>query len=176
MDGGCHPFPAGSGCAGAQPDVVWSVDADIPVSKIQSMSEVVAASMEERRFNMLLLALFAGLALALAAVGVYGLTSYAVTQRTHEIGVRMALGAETRHVLALIVGEGFRLTLIGTAGGVAAAMGLTRLMSTMLFVRPTDVTTYATVAGVLAVVSLAAVMFQRGGGRRVDPMVALRNE
>ena len=121
--------------------------------------------------------MFAGLALALAAVGVYGLTSYSVTQRTHEIGVRMALGAETRHVLALIVGEGFRLTLIGTAIGIAAAVGLTRLMSTMLFgVRATDVTTYATVAGVLAVVSLAAGYIPARRAANVDPMVALRDE
>jgi len=161
----------------AAKNVVWSVDAAIPVSKVQSMSEVVAASMDERRFNMLLLALFAGLALALAAVGVYGLTSYAVTQRTHEIGVRMALGAETRHVLALIVGEGFRLTLIGTAIGVVAAIGLTRLMSTMLFgVRPTDAATYASVAGLLAAVSVAAGYIPARRAANVDPMVALRDE
>jgi putative ABC transport system permease protein len=157
--------------------VVWSIDGDIPISKIQNMSDVVAASMEERRFNMLLLALFAGLALALAAVGVYGLTAYAVTQRTHEIGVRMALGADTRHVLALIVGEGFRLTLIGTAIGIAAAVGLTRLMSTMLFgVRPTDVATYVTVAGLLAMVSLVAGYLPARRAANVDPMVALRDE
>jgi putative ABC transport system permease protein len=158
-------------------NVVWSVDGDIPISKIQTMSAVMASSMDERQFNMLLLALFASLALALAAVGVYGLTSYAVTQRTHEIGVRIALGAEARHVLALVLGEGLRLTLIGTAIGIAAAVGLTRLMSTMLFaVRPTDVTTYATVAGLLGLVSLAASYLPARRAASVDPMIALRDE
>jgi len=137
----------------------------------------MASSMDERQFNMLLLALFAALALALAAVGVYGLTSYAVTQRTHEIGVRMALGAEARHVLALVLGEGLRLMLIGTAIGITAAVALTRLMSTMLFaVRPTDVTTYATVAGLLGLVSFAASYLPARRAATVDPMVALRDE
>ena len=158
-------------------NVVWSVDGDIPISKIQTMSAVMASSMDERQFNMLLLALFAALALALAAVGVYGLTSYAVTQRTHEIGVRMALGAEARHVLALVLGEGLRLMLIGTAIGITAAVALTRLMSTMLFaVRPTDVTTYATVAGLLGLVSFAASYLPARRAATVDPMVALRDE
>jgi len=161
----------------AAKNVVWSVDGGIPVSKVQSMSEVMASSMEERRFNMQLLALFAGLALVLAAVGIYGLISYAVAQRTHEIGVRMALGAEARHVLALIVGEGARLTLIGTAIGVVAAIGLTRLMASMLFqVRPTDVATYAAVAGLLGGVSLLASYVPARRAAKVDPMVALRNE
>jgi putative ABC transport system permease protein len=161
----------------AAKNVVWSADAGIPVSKIQSMSDVMASSMEERRFNMQLLALFAGLALALAAVGIYGLISYAVAQRTHEIGVRMALGAETRHVLALVVGEGFRLTLIGAAIGVAAAVGLTRLMASMLFeVKPTDVTTYVAVAGLLGCVSLLASYVPARRAAKVDPMVALRDQ
>ena len=163
--------------ARAAKNVVWSVDPAIPVSKVETMSEVMTESMAERRFNMLLLSLFAGLALALAAVGVYGLTSYAVTQRTHEIGIRMALGAEPRQVLGLMVGEGFRLTVMGTVIGAAAALGLTRLMASLLFeVRPTDSGTYTVMATVLALVSLVASYIPARRAAKVDPMVALRNE
>jgi putative ABC transport system permease protein len=161
----------------AAKNVVWSVDPGIPVSKVRTMPEVMVASMAERRFNTLLLALFAGLALVLAAVGIYGLTSYSVTQRTHEIGIRMALGAEPRHVLGLMVGEGFRLTVIGMAIGAAAALALTRLMASLLFeVRPTDLATYSAVAGLLAAVSIVASYIPARRAAKVDPMVALRNE
>jgi putative ABC transport system permease protein len=161
----------------AAKNVIWSVDGAIPVSKVQTMSEVMASSMDERRFNMQLMALFAGLALALAAVGIYGLISYAVAQRTQEIGIRMALGAEATDVLGLIVGEGLRLTLIGAAIGVVAAIGLTRLMASMLFeVRPTDLATYAAMAGLLVVVSLLASYIPARRAAKVDPMVALRYE
>jgi putative ABC transport system permease protein len=161
----------------ATKSVVWSVDSEIPVSKVRTMSEVMASSMDERRFYMQLLTLFAGLALVLAAVGTYGLISYGVAQRTHEIGVRMALGAESRHVFGLIVGEGAKLTLVGAGIGIVAAVALTRLMSSMLFdVRPTDVGTYAAVAGLLAAVSLLASYIPARRAAKVDPMVALRDE
>ena len=156
---------------------VWAVDPEIPVSKIRTMSSVMAESMAARRFNMLLLALFAGLGLALAVVGVYGLMSYSVTQRTHEIGIRMALGADRGDVLKLVVREGMWLTLAGTVAGLAASFGLTRLMESMLFeVRPTDVPTFAAVCALLAMVSLAAMALPAFRAASVDPMVALRYE
>jgi putative ABC transport system permease protein len=141
------------------------------------MSSVMAESMAARRFNMMLLTLFAALGLALAVVGIYGLMSYSVTQRTHEIGIRMALGADRGDVLKLVVREGMWLTLAGTLAGLAAAFGLTRLMESMLFeVRPTDLPTFGAVCLLLAVVSLAAMALPAFRAASVDPMVALRYE
>jgi putative ABC transport system permease protein len=166
-----------AGMTQAVKEGVWRVDSQLPLTKVQTMNEVAAASFEARRFNMLLLAIFAGLALVLAAVGIYGVMSYAVTQRTQEIGIRMALGAQASDVLKLIVRNGMILTLIGTAAGLAGAFALTRLMATMLFgVTPTDVGTFATVSLVLIVVALLACYLPARRATKVDPLVALRYE
>jgi putative ABC transport system permease protein len=156
---------------------VWSLDRQIPVSDIQSMNELMAVSLDQERFNMSLLGIFAALALILAAVGIYGLMAYAVSQRTHEIGVRVAVGAQQRDVLALVVREGAKLAFLGIAIGVAAAVGLTRLMASLLFdVKPTDPATFAGVAILLALVALAACYIPARRATRIDPMVALRYE
>jgi ABC-type antimicrobial peptide transport system permease subunit len=124
---------------------------------------------------MLLLVLFSVLALILAAVGIYGLMAYSVSQRTHEIGVRLAIGAQRRDVLRLVLRDGARLTFLGIALGIIAALALTRLMATLLFeVTPTDPATFAAVAILLAVVALAACYIPARRATRVDPMVALR--
>ena len=121
---------------------IWKVDSQLPVTRVETMSEVAAASFAARRFNMSLLTLFAGLALLLAAIGIYGVMSYAVTQRTQEIGIRMALGASTLDVLKLIIRNGMLLVILGVAFGLAGAFALTRLMATLLFgVTPTDALT-----------------------------------
>ena len=138
-------------------------------------SSDLAVSLAQQRFNMLLLALFAALALILAAVGIYGLMAYSVSQRTHEIGVRLAIGAQRRDVLRLVLRDGARLTLVGIAIGIIAALALTRLMASLLFeVTPTDPATFASVALLLAVVALAACYIPARRAARVDPMVALR--
>ncbi|MGB8473087.1 MAG: ABC transporter permease [Candidatus Acidiferrum sp.] len=156
---------------------VWSLDRQIPLSSIQSMNELMSVSLAQQRFNMLLLGLFAALALILSAVGIYGLMSYAVSQRTHEIGVRVAIGAQQRDVLGLIVGEGAKLAFFGIAFGIAAAFGLTRLMASLLFeVTPTDPATFVAVVVLLAAVALVACYIPARRATRVDPMVALRYE
>jgi putative ABC transport system permease protein len=156
---------------------IWSVDNQIPVSDIRPMTELMALSIARERFNMLLLTIFAALALALAAVGIYGLVSYAVSQRTHEIGVRVAVGAQRRDVLRLILRDGAKLALFGTAIGIVAAFGLTRLMASLLFeVKPTDPATFLTVAGLLCLVALLACYIPARRAMKVDPMVALRYE
>jgi putative ABC transport system permease protein len=154
---------------------VWSVDNQIPVSDILSMEDLMAVSLAQQRFNMLLLALFAVLALVLAAVGIYGLLAYSVSQRTHEIGVRLAIGAQPRDLLRLVLRDGAKLTLLGIAIGVISALALTHLMASLLFeVTPTDPATFAAVAALLAVVAFAACYIPARRASRVDPMVALR--
>ncbi len=156
---------------------VWSVDRQIPVSDIQSMDELMAVSVAQRRFTMMLLGTFAALALILAAVGIYGLIACFVSQRTHEIGVRIALGAQRRDVLRLVMGDGARMALAGIALGVAGALALTRVMASMLFeVKPADPATIALVAILLAIVALAACYIPARRAMRVDPMAALHYE
>jgi putative ABC transport system permease protein len=156
---------------------VWKVDSQLPLTKVQTMNEVAASSFAARSFNMLLLTIFAGLALVLAAVGIYGVMSYAVTQRTQEIGIRMALGARAPDVLKLIIRTGLTLTLIGVVIGLGGAVALTRLMTTLLFgVTPTDKLTFAVVSAVLILVALLACYLPARRATKVDPMEALRYE
>jgi len=156
---------------------IWRVDPQLPITKVQTMNEVSAASFDARRFNMLLLTLFAGLALVLAAVGVYGVMSYAVTQRTHEIGIRMALGAQVGNVMRLVMKSGLAIALVGVAIGLAGAFALTRLMRTLLFaVEPTDKVTFAGVSICLLLIALAACYIPARRATKVDPLQALRYE
>jgi putative ABC transport system permease protein len=156
---------------------IWKVDSQLPVTDVKTMNEVSAASFAARRFNMLLLAIFAGLALVLAAVGIYGVMSYAVTQRTQEIGIRMALGARASDVLKLVLRNGMTLTLLGVVIGVAGALALTRLLTTLLFgVTPTDKPTFIAVSAVLILVALLACYLPARRATKVDPLVALRYE
>jgi putative ABC transport system permease protein len=137
----------------------------------------VAGSLAARRLSMILLGVFAALALVLSCVGIYGVISYVVGQRTHEIGVRMALGAQSGDVMRLVVGEGARMALLGVAAGIAGALGLTHLMANQLFgVTPYDPLTFGVVAAVLTLVALLACYLPARRAVRVDPAVALRCE
>ncbi|MGB6899616.1 MAG: FtsX-like permease family protein, partial [Candidatus Acidiferrum sp.] len=168
---------ASSGLVDEAKKQIWSLDAQIPVSDVHTMDDLIAVSLAQQRFNMLLLGLFAALALILAAVGIYGAMAYAVNQRTHEIGIRTALGAQRRDVLRLVLGDGAKLVCFGIAIGIAGAIVLTRLMTTLLFeVKPTDPETFAIVPIVLAIVALAACYVPTRRAMRVDPMVALRHD
>jgi putative ABC transport system permease protein len=153
------------------------VDRDQPISDVRTMDERIGRSLSSRRFSMVLLALFAGLALTLAAVGIYGVVAYAVTERTHEIGVRVALGAQRRDVMAMVVGQGMTMTLVGTAIGVAASAALARLMSSLLFgVSAVDPATFVAIPLLLVAVALAACYVPARRAMRVDPLQALRSE
>jgi predicted permease len=152
-------------------------DKNIAIAKVSTLDDLVSSSITQQRFILLLLGCFAALALALAAVGIYGVMSYAVTQRTHEIGIRMALGAKTVDVLRLVVKGGMTLALIGVAIGLAGAFALTRMMATLLFeVTPTDASTYAIVSVGLLFVALLACYIPARRATKVDPLVALRYE
>jgi predicted permease len=156
---------------------VAAVDKDQPIFGIKTMRQVVDDSESTRRVTLVLLALFSALALVLAAIGVYGVMAYNVERRTQEVGIRVAFGAQKKDVLRLVLKEGTRLTLLGVAIGIAAALGLTRLMSALLFgVSPTDPLTFLGVAIVLTLVSFAACYIPARRATRVDLMVALRYE
>ncbi|PYV36363.1 MAG: permease [Acidobacteria bacterium] len=156
---------------------VWAVDKDQPISKVRTFKQLLSDSLSAQRFNMLLLSVFGLVGLFLAAAGVYGVLSYSVAQRIHEIGIRMALGAERRAVLKLIVGEGMVLALIGVGIGLIGALVLTRLMSGLLFgITATDRMTYVGVSLLLAGVALLACYIPARRATKVDPLVALRYE
>jgi putative ABC transport system permease protein len=157
--------------------VVRSVDPNLTAANVRQMTDVVAGTVAEPRFTMLLVSGFAMLALALAAVGIYGVIAYSVTQRTQEIGLRMALGAERSTVLSMVIREGLFVAAIGVGLGLAAAGLGSKLMADLLVgITPHDPTTFAGSAGVLVVVALAASYLPARRATRVDPMVALRSE
>jgi len=161
----------------AAQNVVWSVNKDVPLASVRTMQEVIANSVQRRRFSMLLLTIFAAVAMLLAAIGLYGVMSYAVAQRTKEIGIRMALGARRPDVLALVVRQGMTLVLMGIAAGTLLSLGMTRLISGMLFgITATDPLTFAGVAVLLGTVAFFANYLPARRAASVDPMVALRYE
>jgi len=156
---------------------VQAVDADLPVFGERTMEDVVAASVAERRFAMQLVTAFGVVALLLAAVGIYGVMAYSVNQRTREIGIRLALGANTRDIMGWVLKQGMWLTAIGVTAGLAGAVALTRLLRGLLFgVAPTDAITYAALALLLAFVALVACYIPARRATKVDPMIALRYE
>ena len=157
--------------------VILEVDPSQPVANIRTLDDVLAASVAQRRFTMTLLGGFAGAALLLAAIGLYGVIAYAVQQRAREIGIRMALGATRRDVLRLVLRQGLNLAGIGVVVGIAAALGLTRVLSKLLYeVKPIDLPTFTGVSLVLLIVALLASWLPARRAAKVDPMVALRYE
>jgi putative ABC transport system permease protein len=153
------------------------MDPEQPMAAIATMDQLLAGSLSRSRFTMLVLGVFAALALVLASVGIYGVIAYSVTQRTQEFGIRLALGASRRDVLRLVLGQGARLALLGISLGVIAALIITRLMATLLYgISASDPVTFTAVALLLAVVALAACYIPARRATRVDPIVALRYE
>jgi putative ABC transport system permease protein len=170
-----RPDP-GNLISGAQ-NAVWSVDKNVALANVRTMQDMIANSLARRKFAMLLLAIFAGLAVLLAAIGLYGVMSFSVAQRTREIGIRVALGAQRREVFRLVINQGMVFVGSGVAAGLVGAAGLTRLMSALLFgVSPTDVGTFSSVAFLLACIALLACWIPARRATRVDPVIALRTE
>jgi len=167
--------PASLGSAARQ--AILGIDREQPVSSAETFDEIVAKSTAQRRFSLLLMTVFAGAALALTAIGLYGVVSYFVSLRTHEIGVRLALGATRREILALVVGQGMRLALAGVGLGLVTAFAGMRLLSSLLFgISATDPLTFIAVATGVAAVTLCASAFPAWRAARVDPSAALRSE
>lgn len=158
-------------------NAIHQVDDAVPVRDVFTMDDVVEKSLSQPRFNMLLLGVFAGLALLLAAIGIYSVLSYSVRQRIPEIGIRLALGARVSDVLRMVVMEGMKPTLLGAAIGIVASLALGRLVASLIFqVKPTDPLTFIAVAAVLALIALLACIIPAYRASRVDPVIALRNE
>jgi len=158
-------------------DAIHQVGPDVPVLKVLSMDEVIAQSVSPQRFNVLLLSSFAGLALLLAAVGIYGVLSYTVRRRVREIGIRMALGATDSDVLKLVVADGMKPILLGVVIGLAAALALSRLITSLIFgVRPTDPLTFGAVAFILVAVGILANIVPAYTATRIEPVRTLRDE
>ena len=156
---------------------IWAVNKNLPFSSISTVDELVSRSLGERRFNLILLGAFAGIALTLAGIGIYGLISFSTSRRTHEIGVRIALGAQTRDIMTAVLKEGMLLTTAGLALGLIASIALTRLLSSLLFgITATDPLTFIAISLVLAGVALVACFVPARRATRVDPMIALRYE
>jgi len=163
--------------APAMKEIVWSFDRDLPISEVLTMEKVVADANAQPRFEMLLLGVFALLALALAAIGIYGVMNYAVARRTQEIGIRMSLGAGRLEVLRLVIRQAMLQALAGTAAGIAGSLLLSRLMAGLLYgVRSTDPATFGAVAAVLEVVAFVAIYVPARRAIRIQPVVALRHE
>jgi len=166
-----------AGLVASVKQAIANIDPDEPISNVRSMEEVLGASLGDWRFYMQLLGIFASVAILLAAVGIYGVMSYSVNERTHEIGIRIALGAQPADVLKLVTKMGLQLTCIGVAVGAALALGLARLITTFLYgVKPSDPITYVAVAFALAAVAFLACYVPARRATKVDPMVALRYE
>ncbi len=147
------------------------------VAGVQTLNQVIADSLAERRFSMILLGGFASVALLLATLGIYGVISYLVGQRTHELGIRLALGAGRKDILRLVLSHGMKMAVAGVVVGLLAAFGLTRLMATMLFgVGPTDPATFGVIAWILMVVAFVACYLPARRATKVDPLTALRSE
>jgi ABC-type antimicrobial peptide transport system permease subunit len=168
---------APSNAAAAITAAIHGMDAAQPVMQVETMEEMVADSISQQRFTMLLLAAFAGLALLLAAAGIYSVLSYSVRRRVREIGIRMALGAQISDVLRMVVVEGMKPTLLGLAIGLAGALALGRVLSKLVYgVSPADPATFAAVSALLAAVALAASIIPAARAARVEPVKTLHEE
>ncbi len=158
-------------------NAIWSIDRNLPISAVLTMDQVIADVNAQPRFEMLLLGVFGGIALILAAVGIYGVMSYSVSRRTREIGIRMSLGASRPDVLRMVLQQGMLQAVCGTAVGVAGALSLSKLMTKLLYgVRATDATTLAAVGLLLGLAALLATLVPARRATRIDPTVALRDE
>ena len=158
-------------------EIVGRVDKTQPIFRIATMEEVVNASVSTRRITLVLLGLFSGLALILAAIGIYGVVSYSITQRSKEIGIRIALGAQRGDVIRLVLTQGGKIAVAGIVIGSAAALGLTPLLSKLLYsVSAIDPATFAAVAVVLGFIAMAACYVPARRILRVDPLISLRHE
>ncbi|HET8677497.1 MAG TPA: FtsX-like permease family protein, partial [Blastocatellia bacterium] len=156
---------------------IQSLDNEMPISSVRTMESILSNSVASPRFNMMLLGIFAAVALLLAAVGIYGVISYSVTQRTHEIGIRMALGARQSDVLRMVVGQGMALAVIGVSAGMIGAFAVTRLMTDLIYdVSATDPATFALLPLLLIAVAILSSYIPARRATRVDPMIALRHE
>jgi putative ABC transport system permease protein len=156
---------------------VENLDPNVPVHSISTMNQIIARSLADRRFALELLGIFAAVALLLAAIGIYGVMAYSFSQRTHEVGIRIALGAQRADILRMALSEGLQIIAIGLATGVAGAAIMTRLFRSMLFgVAPSDPITFVSAAAILAAVALAACYIPAQRATQVDPLTALREE